>query len=93
LKNRKLDGLKFRRQQSIGRYIVDFYCPEEKIIIELDGDAHGSYKKIEEDIERDRELAQSGYKILRFENRFVFQEIEWLKEQVRTNFKVKPPPR
>lgn len=87
LKNRRLDGRKFRRQHSIGNYIVDFYCPEENLIIELDGEVHGSYIKIEEDKERDIELSRSGYKVLRFENRFVFQDIEWLKEQVRNNFK------
>ena len=53
LKSRKLDGRKFRRQYSIGYYIVDFCCPSEKLIIELDGDSHGEYHKIQEDEIRD----------------------------------------
>lgn len=40
LKNKKLDGHKFRRQFSIGLYVVDFYCPKSKLVIELDGDNH-----------------------------------------------------
>ena len=43
LKSKQLDGKKFRRQYSIGNYIVDFCCPSEKLIIELDGDPHGEY--------------------------------------------------
>ena len=49
LKSKKLYGRKFRLQYSIGNYIVDFCCPSEKLIIELDGDPHGEYHKIEED--------------------------------------------
>jgi len=49
LKSKKLDGVKFRRQYSIGYYIADFCCPSEKIIIELDGDPHGDYQRIEKD--------------------------------------------
>jgi very-short-patch-repair endonuclease len=86
LKSRKLDGRKFRRQQSIGNFIVDFYCAEEKLIIELDGESHGDYSKIEEDLKRDNTLIAEGYKVLRFENRVVFQDIEWLKEQIRGRF-------
>jgi very-short-patch-repair endonuclease len=40
LKNRQLEGRKFRRQHSIGNYIADFYCPEEQLVIELDGEGH-----------------------------------------------------
>jgi very-short-patch-repair endonuclease len=48
------DGRKFRRQYGIGYYIVDFCCPAEKLIIELDGDQHGDYEQIEKDKKRDR---------------------------------------
>lgn len=40
LKNRQLGGLRFRRQYSVGRYVVDFYCPEVRLVIEIDGDYH-----------------------------------------------------
>jgi very-short-patch-repair endonuclease len=74
LKSRKLEGRKFRRQYSIGSYIVDFCCPAEKLVIELDGAPHGEYHKIQEDENRDKFLKSFGFTVLRFENRFVFQE-------------------
>ena len=82
LKSRKLEGRKFRRQYSIGNYIVDFCCPSEKLIIELDGDLHGEYRKIEEDENRDKYLGTLGFTVLRFENRFVFQEPEYVKSEI-----------
>jgi very-short-patch-repair endonuclease len=83
LKLKNLDGRKFRRQYSIGSYIVDFCCPSEKLIIELDGDPHGEYNKIHEDENRDKYMESLGFTILRFENRFVFQEPEYLKKEIR----------
>jgi very-short-patch-repair endonuclease len=83
LKSKKLDGRKFRRQYSIGYYIVDFCCPSEKLIIELDGDPHGEYQKITKDEYRDDHLGTLGFTVLRFENRFVFQEPEFIKREIR----------
>jgi very-short-patch-repair endonuclease len=83
LKSKNLDGRKFRRQYSIGSYIVDFCCPSEKLIIELDGDPHGEYHKIQEDENRDKYIESLGFTVLRFENRFVFQEPEYLKKELR----------
>jgi very-short-patch-repair endonuclease len=82
LKNKKLNGLKFRRQHSLGNYIVDFYCSSIKLIIELDGNPHGSYSQIEKDKTRDEFLINMGYKILRFENRFVFQDPDFVLEEI-----------
>ena len=86
IKNRRINGKKFRRQYSIGNYIVDFYCPEERLIIELDGDSHGDYYKIELDSDRDNELKEMGYKILRFENRFVFQYPDFVLNEIISLF-------
>ncbi len=86
LKSRKPDGRKFRRQYSIGSYIADFCCPSEKLIIELDGDQHGEYHKIQEDEYRDNYLSGSGFIVLRFENRFVFQDPDYIKSEVRKVF-------
>ena len=83
LKSRKLNGRKFRRQYSIGYYIVDFCCPSEKLIIELDGDPHGEYHKIQEDEIRDNYPEGFEFTVLRFENRIVFQEPEYLKSEIR----------
>ena len=73
MKNRSLEGRKFRRQHSIGNYIVDFYCPSEKLIVELVGDPHGEYHKISEDIKRDEYLQDLGFIVLRFENSLFFR--------------------
>jgi very-short-patch-repair endonuclease len=66
LKGRRLDGWKFRRQVPIGPYIVDFYCPGAKLVVELDGASHDSQEKDEEDNERQAWLEAKGYKVLRF---------------------------
>ena len=78
LQNRKLLGKKFRRQSSVGPYIVDFYCPECRVAIELDGSVHTSFQKLEYDAERDRYLQELGIRVLRFENKAVFLNIEGL---------------
>ena len=86
LKSRKLDGRKYRRQYSIGSYIADFCCPSEKLIIELDGDLHGEYHKIQKDENRDNYLSGIGFTVLRFENRFVFQDPDYIKSEIRKCF-------
>ena len=87
LKSKRLDGKKFRRQYSIGNYIADFCCPSEKLIIELDGDPHGEYHQIQKDENRDKYMESLGFVVLRFENRFVFQEPEDLKNAIREKIK------
>jgi very-short-patch-repair endonuclease len=87
LKSKSLEGRKFRRQQSIGNYIVDFYCPSEKLIIELDGDPHGDLIQIQKDINRDKILEALGFTVLRFENRFVFQEPEIVLNEIKKAFR------
>jgi very-short-patch-repair endonuclease len=87
IKSKQLEGIKFRRQYSIGSYIVDFCCPSEKLIVELDGDPHGEYHKIQKDENRDKYLESLGFTILRFENRFVFQETEHVKDEIRSVIK------
>ena len=86
LKSKNLEGRKFRRQQSIGNYIVDFYCPSEKLIVELDGDPHGDPIQIQKDISRDKYLGALGFTVLRFENRFVFQEPEIVLNEIKKVF-------
>ena len=76
LKSKNLDGRKFRRQYNIGSYIVDFCCPSEKLIIELDGAPHGEYHRIQKDENRGKYIESLGFRVIRFENRFVFQDPE-----------------
>ena len=68
LRNRNFHGFKFRRQQQLGFYIVDFVCFEAKLIIELDGIHHADPVNILEDEERTGELTKMGFQVLRFWN-------------------------
>jgi len=75
LKDKKLCGRKFRRQHSIGHYIADFYCPSERLIIELDGQHHYSPDGIAKDTDRDKHLEIMNIKVLRFENKEVINNL------------------
>ena len=66
LRNRKLDGFRFRRQHAIGRFIVDFYCSDLKLVVEVDGQIHK--RRRNEDEPRDKFLAERGMTVLRFSN-------------------------
>ena len=73
LKNKQLHGVKFRRQFSIGPYILDFYAPELKLCIELDGQGHFTEEGLRHDYFRDKYLRSLGIKVLHFENETVFR--------------------
>jgi len=89
LRRRQLNGLKFRRQQPIGKYVVDFVNFEKKIVIELDGSQHiGSLK----DEKRDRWLERQGFKILRFWDNDVLKNISGVLEVIRQESLVSPHP-
>ncbi len=74
LRNRQFYGIKFRRQYSVGAYILDFYTPELKLGIEIDGDSHA--ERIEYDNERTEYLKSLGIKIIRYTNRDVMNNID-----------------
>ena len=73
IRSKKLGGYRFKRQQIIGKYIVDFVCFEKKLIIELDGSQHGEIDIIKSDKIRDDFLKYRGFKILRFWNEEIFR--------------------
>jgi very-short-patch-repair endonuclease len=76
LRNRKLNGLKFRRQHPLDIFIADFYCHDKRLIIELDGGIHDDADQKEYDEGRSFELKEKGFKILRFKNEEVSINIE-----------------
>ena len=82
IRNRKLNGLKFVRQYPIGNYIVDFACRQKKIIIELDGGQHNEDANIVYDTERTKYLENSGYKVIRFWNNEIDNNIEGVYERL-----------
>ena len=69
----KLSPYKFRRQRPFGRFIVDFYCAELKLVIEVDGDSHFTEQGLAYDAERTQFLESLGLKVVRFTNAEVFQ--------------------
>ncbi len=80
LRLRQFGGHKFRRQQPIGRYIADFVCLEEKLIVEVDGGHHS--EQVAYDQERDAWLEKQGFIILRFWDNEVLKQIESVKEVI-----------
>lgn len=89
LRARRLDGLKFRRQQPVGKYIVDFICFEKRIVIEVDGGQH-SWEKTRDEA-RDKWLSTEGYRVLRFWNNEVLNNIAGVIEVISENCSNHPP--
>ena len=86
LKCKQLEGRKFRRQHSIDNFIVDFYCPKEKLVIELDGEVHNNILTEEKDNVRDLKLKSYGITILRFENKMVFEQQDMVLNAIKEKF-------
>ncbi len=86
LRDSKINGLKFRRQHPLKNYIVDFFCYELNLVIELDGGYHNHPEQKEKDEIRDLHLKALGYKVLRFENDTVFRDP---KEIIKAIFEIK----
>ncbi|MBI4931806.1 MAG: endonuclease domain-containing protein [Bacteroidetes bacterium] len=76
LRNRNLNGYKFRRQHPIAWYIADFYCHKEKLVIELDGEVHDTEEMKEHDEKRNRIMEEFDIKVLRFKNEEVFGNVD-----------------
>lgn len=76
LRNKKLNGLKFRRQHPLHNYIADFYCHEAKLVIEIDGAVHTTKDNAEYDKGRTYELQELGVTVLRFWNDEVMNDIK-----------------
>jgi very-short-patch-repair endonuclease len=83
LRDRKLNGLKFRRQHPIDKFIADFYCHEKKFVVEIDGSVHDDIMNAQYDKARTYELAGSGIKVIRFRNNEVEKNIEFVLERIR----------
>jgi very-short-patch-repair endonuclease len=82
LRQRQVEGIKFRRQAPIGKYIVDFVCHQVKVIIELDGGQHNDEKNIQYDEARSQWLNSQGYFVQRYWNNEVFENIDGIVESI-----------
>ena len=85
LRDRQLDSFKFKRQQPLGNFIVDFICFERKLIVELDGGQHA--EDMEADLIRTRWLASQGFQVIRFWNNDVLQNIDGVWQVISEHLK------
>lgn len=86
LRDRRLNGAKFRRQAVIGRSVVDFACHEHHLIIELDGSIHDSPAMAAYDEERQALLEAQGYRVLRFRNKEIIEQLSSVLERILSYF-------
>ena len=89
LRAKQIEGFKFRRQAPIGKYIVDFVCYDQRLIVEVDGGQHS--ENVDEDKIRDKWLREQGYKVLRFWNNEVLKNMEGVLETIKDSCKYPPP--
>jgi len=82
LRGKQIQGIQFYRQKCIGSYIVDFYSPKVKLVIEVDGSQHFEHQHEVKDHQRDAFLASKGLTVLRFHNGQVLQETEGVTEAI-----------
>jgi|SRR6185436_18258040 len=82
LRNRRLEGFKFRRQHPIGPFIADFYCDAALLVVEVDGDVHDVPSVMERDLERTRFIENAGVKIIRFRNEEVLVNLSSVLDEI-----------
>jgi very-short-patch-repair endonuclease len=79
-------GFRFHRQYGVGKFIVDFYCPKARLVIEVDGDSHYQSLAVDsKDFERQKFLEAKGLKVIRFTNLDVYKNIDGVLEMIRVN--------
>jgi len=83
IKNRKILGFKFRRQFGIGAYVVDFYCTELKLAIEVDGVTHQTVEELEYDRSREDEIRPLNIQFIRFTNTEIYETLEYVIESLK----------
>ena len=86
LKSGQLCGRKFRRQHSIGEFILDFYCPQKKLAIELDGAGHFTVSGNLHDAARTEFLNSAGIRVVRFENKLIWSDLDSVLHSIESNF-------
>jgi very-short-patch-repair endonuclease len=87
LRCRRMAGLKFLRQYSVGPYILDFYCPERRLAIEVDGGQHADVYGQQRDAHRYIYLRELNIRVIRFWNNDVLQNIEGVGERIKEEAK------
>jgi very-short-patch-repair endonuclease len=88
LKNKQVLGYKFRRQYSVGSFVLDFYCPRLKLALEVDGESHFSNSAKIYDQERQKYIEEFGIKFLRFINNDIYTNLDGVIEEIIRTIKV-----
>jgi very-short-patch-repair endonuclease len=91
IRNKRIRGFIFYRQKPFGEYIVDFYCPRAKLVIELDGSQHFNKTNMENDKLRDEIINNLGFRVLRFTNAEVLTDIESVIKCIDSKIPLYPP--
>lgn len=92
LRNRRLSRLKFRRQHPVGKHIVDFYCVQAHLAIELEGSVHAQASQMRKDRAKDAYLRRMGIRVLRVPNGMVLQDPETFLRKIREAAALDPHP-
>jgi very-short-patch-repair endonuclease len=87
IRRKQIGDLQFYRQKNVGHYIVDFYCPKGKLIVEIDGGQHYESDGMKKDEGRDRYLQMLGFTVLRFSDIDVLKNIDGVLERIREHLK------
>jgi very-short-patch-repair endonuclease len=92
VRRKQIGSFQFYRQKNIGPYIVDFYCPAAKLIVEIDGGQHYQKDGMEKDEVRNRYLEKQGLTVIRFSNLDVLKNIDGVLDRMREYLKSPPTP-
>src|SRR4051812_4897227 len=91
LRRKQVLGVKFRRQYSVGPYCLDFYCPERRLAIEIDGDSHYLPEEKRRDVLRKDYIESFGIHFIRFTNEDVYKNLEGVIEAIAAAIRANPP--
>jgi very-short-patch-repair endonuclease len=91
LRDRKIFNTKFRKQHPVNNFIVDFYCHEYKLVIEVDGDYHNDEDQIQYDLDRTSDLINFGLKVIRFTNFEIINDIDHVIEEILNSITTDTP--
>jgi len=91
LRNRRLDGFKFRRQHPINHFIADFFCLECNLVVEVDGDYHNEPEQRQYDERRTFELNELNIKVIRFTNQEVVENLNFVLKEISNHLKSPHP--
>jgi very-short-patch-repair endonuclease len=89
LKGKTLDGSKWRKRHPVGNYILDFYCPDSKLCVELDGERHYTFEGARENENRTCFLNTRGIRVVRFENRLIWENLQGVIDTIRQELRNK----